>query len=101
MAPRHESASTRARGKRPMVLETETKPAHVLEGRQTARVDMSLFGSPIDHERYCSDFRQRKVIAGQDIDFSSLEGSGLEALFSDMGWLPFVTLHEPVYPTLV
>ena len=99
MAPRH--ASTRARGKRPMVPETETDPAHVRKGRQTARVDMSLFGSLVDHERYCSGFHQRKVIAGRDIDFSSLEGSCLEALFSDMGWLPFVELHEPVYPTLL
>ena len=62
---------------------------------------MSLFGSSVDHERYCSDFRQRKVIAGRDIDFSSLEGSRLEALFFDMGWLPLVMLHEPIYPTLV
>ena len=101
MAPRHESASTRARGKRPMVRETKTDLAYVHEGRQRARVDMSLFGSLVDHERYCSNFRQRKVIGGQDIDFSSLEGSHIEALFSNMGWLPFVTLHELVYPPLV
>ena len=62
---------------------------------------MSLFGSPVEHERYCLDFRQRKVIAGRDINFSSLEGSRLEALFSDMGWLPLVTLHDLVYPILV
>ena len=62
---------------------------------------MSLFGLPVNHERYCLDFRQQKVIASRDIDFSLLEGSRLEALFSDMGWLSLVTLHEPVYPTLV
>ena len=62
---------------------------------------MSLFRSPVDHERYYLDFHQRKVIADRDIDFSSLEGSHLEALFSDMGWLPLVTLYELVYPILV
>ena len=84
-----------------MVPEIEIDPAHVREGRQRVRVDLSLFRSPVDHERYCSDFCQRKVIEGRDIDFSSLEGSRLEALFFDMGWLPFVKLHELVYPTLV
>ena len=63
MAPKHESASAQARGKRPMVSETETDLAHMRVGPHRARVDMSLFGSPVDHERYCSDFRQRKVIA--------------------------------------
>ena len=57
MAPRHEFAFVRARGKRPMVPEIETDPTHVREGCQRARVDMSIFGSPFDHERYCSDFR--------------------------------------------
>ena len=84
-----------------MVLETKTDLAHVREGCQRARVDMSLFGSPVAHERYCLDFHQQKVIASRDIDFSSLEGSRLKAIFSDMGWLPLVTLHEPVYPTIV
>ena len=68
-----------------MVLETEIDLAHVRKECQRVRVDMSIFGSPIDHERYSSDFCQRKVIAGRDIDFSSLEGSRLEALFSTMG----------------
>ena len=99
--PRHESASARSRGKHPMVVETETNPAHVREGFHRARVYMSLFGSPIDHELYCLDFRQWKVIASRDIDFSSLKGSCLEALFFDIGWLPLVTLLDPVYPTLV
>ena len=101
MAPRHESASAQAQGKCPMVPEIATDPAHVREGCQRARVDMSLFRSPVDHECYCSDFHQQKVIEGRDIDFSSLEGSRLEALFSDMGWLQLMMLHEPVYPTLV
>ena len=101
MAPKHESASARAWGKHPMVPNTETDPAHVHEERRRARVDMSLFGSLVDHESYYSDFCQWKVIAGQDIDFSSLEGSRLKALFFDKRWLPLVTLHEPVYPTLV
>ena len=73
MAPRHESAF-----------------AHVREERQRARVDISLFRSLVDHEHYCSNFHQRKAIAGRDINFSSLEGSRLEALFFDMGWLRLI-----------
>ena len=93
MEPKHEFTSARARGKISIIPEIETDFSYVRKGCQRTRVDMSLFGSPVDHER--------KVITGQDIDFSSLEGSRLEALFSDVGWLPLVMLHEPVYPTLV
>ena len=66
MAPRCEFASARAWGKRPMDPLTETQLAHVREGRQKARVDMDMFGSPAENERYCLDFRQRKFIARRD-----------------------------------
>ena len=92
--PRHESAARHARGKRPI----EPEPSHE---REEARTNISLFGSPAEHECYCSNFRKRKVIADRDIEFTLLEGSCLEALSSGMGWLPLVTLREPVYPTLV
>ena len=58
MAPRHESASAQARGKHPIEPEATTESAHVCEGHQRVRIDMSLFGSPVEHEQYCSDFRQ-------------------------------------------
>ena len=100
MALRRKPSSSRARGKRPFETKTKTEHAHAREERQKAQADMSLFGSLAEHERYCSDFRQKKVIAGRDVNFS-LEGSRLETLFSKLGWLPLVSLHEPVYPTLV
>ena len=63
------------RANAPIEPESEAEPAHEREGRHKARTDMSLFVSLVEHERYCSDFRQWKVIVGCNIDFSSLEGS--------------------------
>ena len=62
---------------------------------------MSLFESLVEHESYCSDFRQQKVITGRNVDISPLEGSRIETLFFEMGWLLLVSLHEPMYATLV
>ena len=66
MASRCESASARARGKCPMEPKTKTQSAHVRKGRQKARADMDMFGSPAEHERYRSDFHQWKVISRRD-----------------------------------
>ncbi|KAL6316782.1 hypothetical protein AAG906_021082 [Vitis piasezkii] len=46
-------------------------------------------------------FRQRKVVAGRNINFAHLQHFGFESLFARMGWLPLVTISEPIFPTLV
>ena len=68
MAPRRESTSSQARGKHPIEPESEAEPTHKREVCHKVRTDMSLFGSPVAHEQYCSDFHQRKVIASLNID---------------------------------
>ncbi|RVX16560.1 Retrovirus-related Pol polyprotein from transposon RE1 [Vitis vinifera] len=38
---------------------------------------------------------------GRSVNFSQLQHFGFEGLFGRMGWLPVVTISEPVFPTLV
>ncbi|RVW36694.1 hypothetical protein CK203_116660 [Vitis vinifera] len=38
---------------------------------------------------------------GRSINFSQLQHFGFEGLFSRMGWLPIVTISEPIFSTLV
>ncbi|RVW82174.1 Retrovirus-related Pol polyprotein from transposon RE1 [Vitis vinifera] len=66
-APRRETGTSRAQGKRP----AEPSQPEQTEARRKARFDMTL-----------SHF-------------------GFEGLFGRMGWLPVVTISEPVFPTLV
>ena len=62
---------------------------------------MTLFSSVEDYQRYKQKFAQRKVIPGKSINFSQFQHFGFKGLFSRMGWLPIVTIFEPIFPTLV
>ncbi|RVW92930.1 Retrovirus-related Pol polyprotein from transposon RE1 [Vitis vinifera] len=69
MAPRRETDTSRAQGKRPI----EPSQPEQTEARRNAR----------------------------SVNFSQLQHFGFEGLFGRMGWLPVVTISEPVFPTLV
>ncbi|KAL6320020.1 hypothetical protein AAG906_003117 [Vitis piasezkii] len=53
------------------------------------------------YQRYKQKFAQRKVVPGRSVNFSHLQHFGFEGLFERMGWLPVVTISEPIFPTLV
>ena len=72
-----------------------------MEACQKARLDTTLFSSNEDYQRYKQKFAQRKVVPGRSVNFSQLQHFGFEKLFGRMGWLPVVTISEPVFPTLV
>ena len=54
-----------------------------------------------DYQRYKQKFVKRKVVLGRNINFSQLQHFGFEGFFSRMGWLPVVTISEPIFLTLV
>ena len=54
-----------------------------------------------DYQWYKQKFAKRKVVPGININFSQLQHFGFEGLFSRMGWLPVVTVSEPIFPTPV
>ena len=62
---------------------------------------MTLFSSVEDYQRYKQTFAQRKVVLGRSINFSQLQHFGFEGLFSRMGWLPVLTISEPIFSPLV
>ena len=97
MAPRRETRTSRAQGKHPVEPSQPEQP----EARRKARFDTTLFSSNEDYQRYKQKFAQRKVIPGRSVNFSQLQHFGFEGLFGRMGWLPVVTISEPVFPTLV
>ena len=96
MAPRRETGTSKAQGKRP----TEPSQPEQAEARRKARFDTTLFSSNEDYQRYKQKFAQRKVIPRRSVNFSQLQHFGFEGLFGRMGWLPVVTISEPVFPTL-
>ena len=98
MAPRKETGTSRAQGKRP--AEPSQQPEQT-EARRKARYDTALFGSVEDYQRYKTHFAKRKVVPGRNINFFQLQSLGFEGLFIRMGWLPVVTVYEPIFPTLV
>ncbi|KAL6323725.1 hypothetical protein AAG906_002193 [Vitis piasezkii] len=98
MAPRKETGTSKAQGKRP--AEPSQQPERT-EARRKARYDTALFGSVEDYQRYKTHFAKRKVVPGRNINFSQLQSLGFEGLFIRMGWLPVVTVSEPIFPTLV
>ncbi|RVX01386.1 Retrovirus-related Pol polyprotein from transposon RE1 [Vitis vinifera] len=98
MAPRKETGTSRAQGKRP--TEPSQQPEQT-EARQKARYDTALFSSNEDYQRYKQKFAQRKVVPRRSVNFSQLQHFGFEGLFGRMGWLPVVMISEPVFPTLV
>ena len=97
MASRRETTASRAQGKCP------TKPSQPTqtEARQNVRFDTTLFSIVEDYQRYKQKFAQRKVVPGRSINFSQLQHFEFEGLFIRMGWLPVVTISEPIFPTLV
>nr|CAN62461.1 hypothetical protein VITISV_035912 [Vitis vinifera] len=97
MAPRRETGTSRAQGKRPV---KPSQPEQT-EARRKARFDTALFSSNEDYQCYKQKFAQRKVVPGRSVNFSQLQHFGFEGLFGRMGWLPIVTISEPVFPTLV
>ncbi|RVW22465.1 hypothetical protein CK203_112792 [Vitis vinifera] len=98
MAPRKETGTSRAQGKRP--AEPSQQPEQT-EARRKARYDTALFGSVEDYQRYKTHFAKRKVVPGRNINFFQLQSLGFEGLFTRMGWLPVVTVYKPIFPTLV
>ncbi|RVW93905.1 hypothetical protein CK203_028145 [Vitis vinifera] len=95
MAPRKETGTFRAQGKHP------AEPSQQTEARRKARYDTALFGSVEDYQRYKTHFAKRKVVPGRNINFFQLQSLGFKGLFIRMGWLPIVTVYEPIFSTLV
>ena len=65
------------------------------------RFDTALFSSNEDYQRYKQKFAQKKVVPRRNVNFFQLHHFGFEGLFGRMGWLPVVTISEPIFPTLV
>ena len=97
MAPRRETGTSKAQGKR---LAKPSQPEQ-MEAHRKARFDTTLFSSNEDYQHYKQKFAQRKVVPRRSVNFSQLQHFGFEGLFGRMGWLPVVTISEPVFPTLV
>ena len=97
MASRRETTASRAQGKCP----TEPSQPAQTEARRNARFNTTLFSIVEDYQRYKQKFAQRKVVSGRSINFSQLQHFGFEGLFIRMGWLPVLTISEPIFPTLV
>ncbi|RVW33543.1 hypothetical protein CK203_095924 [Vitis vinifera] len=97
MALRKELAASRAQGKCPAMSSQPPQP----EARRKTRFDTTLFSSVEDYQRYKQKFAQRKVVLGRSINFSQLQHFGFERVFNRMGWLPMVTVLEPIFSTLV
>ena len=68
MAPRQETSTSRAHGKRP----TEPSQPEQMEAGRKMRYDTTLFSSVEDYQQYKQKFAQRKVIPGRSINFSQL-----------------------------
>ncbi|KAL6320974.1 hypothetical protein AAG906_010783 [Vitis piasezkii] len=96
MAPRRETG-TSGLGQAP----AESSQPEQTEARRKARYDRTLFSLNEDYQRYKQKFVQRKVVLGRSVNFSQLQHFGFEGLFGRMGWLPVVTISEPIFPTLV
>ena len=97
MAPRRETGTSKAQGKCP----AEPSQPEQTEAHQKVRYDTALFNSVEDYQGYKQKFAQRKVVPGRSINFSQLQHFRFEGLFNRMGWLPVVTISEPIFPTLV
>ncbi|RVW95453.1 Retrovirus-related Pol polyprotein from transposon RE1 [Vitis vinifera] len=81
MAPRKETGTSRAQGKR--LLEPSQQPEQT-KARRKARYDTALFGSVEDYQRYKTHFAKRKVVPGRNINFFHFRVSGLRD--SSPGW---------------
>ena len=62
---------------------------------------MTLFSSVEEYQCYKQKFAQRKVVPRRSVNFSQLQYFEFEGLFDRIGWLPVVTIFEPIFSTLV
>ena len=81
MAPRRETGTFMAQGKRP----DESSQPEQTEARQKLRYDTTIFSLVEDYQRYKQKFAQRKVVLGRSVNFSQLQHFGFEGLFGRMG----------------
>ena len=65
------------------------------------RFDTALFSSVEDDQQYKQHFAQRQLVLGRNINFPQLQHFGFKDIFTRMGWLPMVTISEPVFSILV
>ncbi|RVX13382.1 hypothetical protein CK203_021152 [Vitis vinifera] len=79
MAPRRETGTSRAQGKRPV----EPSQPEQTEAHRKARFDTTLFSSNEDYQRYKQKFAQRKVVIGRSVNFSQLQHFGFEGCWTD------------------
>ena len=77
MAPKRESAASKAQGKCP-------EPSHLAqtEARRKVRFGTTLFSSVEDYQRYKQKSAQRKVVPGISINIFQLQYFGFEGFFS-------------------
>ncbi|MQM02642.1 hypothetical protein Taro_035415 [Colocasia esculenta] len=80
-----------------------SKRSRPSSGSHSDEYDGNLFRSLHAFEFYSSDIVARKVHMGKRIDFEFFAGAGfdLEGLFDALGWVPYVSMNEKVYPHLV
>ena len=65
------------------------------------RVDITLFSTIEEYQRYKQHFAQRQVVPERISIFPKLRRFGFEGLFTRMGWFSVVRIYEPVFSTLV
>ena len=53
------------------------------------------------YERYNNYFFNRTILSGRDIDFVQLSQFRFGEYFLKIGWLPIMTMKEPIYPKLI
>ena len=54
-----------------------------------------------DYQWYKQHFAQRRLFPKKNVNFPQLQHFGIEGIFTRMGWLPMITILEPVFTTLV
>ncbi|MQL68945.1 hypothetical protein Taro_001237 [Colocasia esculenta] len=82
---------------------TPSKRSRPSSGSSGEGFDGTLFRSLEAFQFYSSDIITRKVHLGKRIDFEFFVGAGydLHGLFEPLGWVPYVSINEKVYPHLV
>ena len=92
MASKRESVASKAQGKHPV------EPSQQGACRKT-RFDTVLFSSMEDYQQYKQHFSQRRVVPRRNNNFPQLQHFEFEGIFTRMGWLPMVTISEPISRT--
>ena len=89
MAPKRKPSSSRGRGKRP-------SNANELDERRKPQFDRGLFSSRSMYKRYKSYFFNKTILLGRNINFCQLSQLRFGEYFLKMGWLPIMTVNEPI-----